>query len=161
MLSMQTHNKFQILKANPSDNEVLTEITMKSKAYWGYSTEQMKAWADLLTISNKYIQDNQVYKLIIDNIVVGYYSFVYLKKNELKLDNLFIHPNYIGCGYGKALFKDFLDKIKDQQVDRVILESDPNAESFYIKLGFVQIGKIETTIKNRYLPLMEMKITHG
>jgi predicted GNAT family N-acyltransferase len=41
---------------------------------------------------------------------------------------------------------------------KVILEAEPNAEGFYAKFGFVKIGEIETSIKNRYLPVMELVI---
>lgn len=43
-------------KANSKDNEVLTAITKKSKAYWGYSDEQIKIWSELLTITPTYIE---------------------------------------------------------------------------------------------------------
>jgi len=31
-----------IQKAIPGDHEILTQITKKSKAYWGYSNEQIE-----------------------------------------------------------------------------------------------------------------------
>lgn len=55
----------EITKSNAEDCEILTDITKKLKAYWGYSEEQMEYWSDLLTISKAYIETNHVYKLII------------------------------------------------------------------------------------------------
>ena len=148
----------EVKRSSIDDNEILTEITKKSKAYWGYSDEQMENWSELLTITRDYIQDNNVYKLLLDNLIVGYYSYVHLNKNEVELDNLFVLPNYIGRGFGKLLMNDFLNRIKHTEIEKVILESEPNVEKFYDSFGFIKIGQKETTIKDRYLPIMELKI---
>lgn len=50
----------KITHANPDDHNKLTEITKKSKAYWGYTQELMNEWSDLLTITEEYIQKNEV-----------------------------------------------------------------------------------------------------
>lgn len=148
----------EIIKSTIEDNEILTEITKQSKAYWGYSDEQMESWSELLTITKNYIETNNVYKLLDNNLIVGYYSYIYLNKKEVKLDNLFVLPNYIGTGLGKLLMKNFLDRIKNTEIEKIILDSEPNAEKFYEYFGFQKIGQIETSIKNRYLPIMELII---
>jgi GNAT superfamily N-acetyltransferase len=149
-----------IEKANSNDNEVLTEITKKSKGFWGYSDEQIKIWSELLTITKAYIETRSVYKLVIDTKTVGYYSFFHEDENTIKLDNLFILPKYIGQGLGRILMNDFLIIVKKTNANKIILDSEPNAEMFYAKLGFVKVGQIETSIKNRYLPIMELKINN-
>jgi ribosomal protein S18 acetylase RimI-like enzyme len=146
-------------KANSNDSKVLTAITKKSKAYWGYSEEQIQNWSDSLTITPTYIETTSVYKLVIDTKTIGYYSFFYEDEHTIKLDNLFILPEYIGKGFGRILMDDFLVLVKRTDVNKITLDSEPNAEMFYAKLGFVKVGEIETSIKNRYLPIMELNIT--
>jgi N-acetylglutamate synthase-like GNAT family acetyltransferase len=136
----------------------LTDITKKSKAYWGYSDEQIEKWSEVLTITKNYIETNNVYKLLVDNVTVGYYSYITLDENEVKLDNLFVLPNYIGSGFGKLLMNDFMDRIKHIESRKIVLDCEPNAEKFYEKFGFINVGQIETAIKDRYLPVMELKI---
>ena len=147
-----------IQKAIPSDHEILTQITKKSKAYWGYSNEQIEDWSPFLTVTEEYIETNSVFNLMLDNQIIGYYSFFHESENSIKLDNLFVLPDFIGKGFGKLLMNDFLVGLQDLSVQKVVLNSEPNAESFYIKFGFVKIGQIETSIKDRYLPIMELKI---
>ncbi|MEG0851263.1 MAG: GNAT family N-acetyltransferase [Flavobacterium sp.] len=147
-----------IEKAKITDNEILTAITKKSKAFWGYSPEQIQEWDKNLTISQDYIKEHNVYKLTVNNLIIGYYSYVFKDEKEIELDNLFVLPEYIGKGLGKYLVLDFLSRIKDQKAERIILDSEPNAESFYSKMGFVKIGEFETSIKNRFMPIMEMKL---
>ena len=148
-----------IEKANREDHEILTEITKKSKAFWGYSEEQMTQWNDALTITQEYIQTNFAYKLIQENKVIGYYSYFNTEIYTVKLDNLFVLPEYIGKGYGNYLMDNFLNRIKENRdVKKILLDADPNAEKFYQKFGFKTIGQLETSIKNRFLPVMELNL---
>ena len=147
----------KIERANINDGEILSEITKKSKAFWGYSEEQILEWNDNLTISKNYIESYYVFKLLDENTVIGYYSYI-LEKSSVKLDNLFVLPEYIGKGFGKYLVNDFLTRMRNQKIKKIILDSDPNAEEFYLKIGFKKIGQFETSIKNRFMPIMEMNL---
>ncbi|MCP2028086.1 N-acetylglutamate synthase-like GNAT family acetyltransferase [Flavobacterium sp. HSC-32F16] len=146
-----------IEKAKITDNEILTLITKKSKAYWGYSAEQIQKWDKNLTISQDYIRENNVFKLVDNDLILGYYSYVFKDEKVIELDNLFILPEHIGKGFGKQLLLDFLNRIKETGIEKITLDSEPNAEEFYAKMGFVKIGEFETAIKKRFMPIMEMK----
>jgi N-acetylglutamate synthase-like GNAT family acetyltransferase len=148
----------RIEKANTTDTEILTQITKKSKAYWGYSAEQIQKWEVSLTISQDYIREHDVFKLVKDNVIIGYYSYLFEDGKNVKMDNLFILPEYIGKGFGKYLFLDFLNRMKEAEIQTIQLDSEPNAEGFYSKMGFVKIGAFETSIKDRFMPVMEMKL---
>ena len=142
--------------ADKKDHEILTSITKKSKAYWGYSEEQIEIWSEQLTITESYIETNAVYKLVLDTATIGYYSYFYENDKTIQLDNLFVLPDDIGKGFGQILMNDFLNRMQSMGINKIILESEPNAENFYARFGFVKVGAIETSIKNRFLPLMEL-----
>lgn len=148
----------KIIKANPDDDKILTEITKKSKAHWGYSDEQMEKWSQDLMISKDYIRNNEIYKLLVNNETIAYYSYFNINENTVKLDNLFVVPEEMGKGYGKMLMNDCINKTKKEKTAMIILEADPNAEKFYEGFGFLKISQIETSIKNRFLPVMELKL---
>jgi ribosomal protein S18 acetylase RimI-like enzyme len=147
-----------IEKAISSDHQTLTEITKKSKAYWGYSDKQIEIWSEFLTVTKVYITTQSVYKVIVENKIAGYYSFLYEDEKTVKLDNLFFLPEYIGKGLGKAVMNHFLELISKTNVTKIILNSEPNAEHFYTKFGFVKVREIETSIPNRFLPVMELNL---
>ena len=147
-----------IQKAKTEDHIRLTEITKKSKAYWGYSEEQLEKWNNNLTVTIDYIEKNPVFNLVEENQIVGYYSYLKQEDNKIKLDNLFILPEYIGKGFGSFLMNDFLERMRNERYQKIILDSEPNAEQFYQKIGFTKIGEFETSIKNRFMPIMEMKL---
>ena len=147
-----------IEKANNTDHEILTQITKKSKAFWGYSEEQIEIWSTFLTVTSGYIEANAVYKISVEDQIMGYYSFINQDEKTIKLDNLFVLPEYIGKGLGRLLMEHFLMNIDKTDTKTMTLNSEPNAELFYSKLGFVKVGEIETSIKDRYMPIMELTI---
>lgn len=145
----------KIERAIPEDHTLLTVITKKSKAFWGYDEQQMERWNDLLTITSDYILKNETYKLLLENEIIGYYSLLKIDPQTLKIDNLFISPEFIGNGLGKKLMADVFEKAKLNNYTSVILDSDPNAEGFYSHLGFIKIDQVKTSVKNRFLPVMK------
>ena len=123
----------KIEKAIVEDAKELTELTIRSKSYWAYSKQQIEDWREDLTILESYITDKEVYKLISENKIIGYYSFFKLNISDLKLENLFVEPTLIGCGIGKKLMIDFFKRTQKIDFNKIILDADPNAEKFYLK----------------------------
>ena len=157
-------------KATEKDAVELTELTLRSKAFWGYSPIQIEGWRDELTVTPNYIQSNQVFKLIGKEIikgdirgkvkgkVKGYYAFSIAPTKVAKLDFLFVEPGQIGQGYGQILLDNCIDRLKNYDVERIVLDADPNAEKFYIKNGFSVIGQLPSSVENRFLPIMERRL---
>lgn len=150
----------KIEKAHRTDEGELTDLTIRSKNHWNYGDKQISEWKDELTITSKYIDDNQVYKLTKGDQLIGFYAFGPESTNIVKLNYLFIAPEFIGKGYGKVLITDFLKRVKNSTYQKVTLDADPNAEKFYERIGFKAVGKLKSSIKDRFLPIMEMEIIH-
>ena len=155
-------NETVLEKATNKDSEALTYLMRRSKAHWGYSSEQLKTWEDELTVTEEFTKSKHVNKLLIEGVIAGYYAYSLEPDNNAKLESLFVDPSFIGNGIGKLLMNHFFECISRQSASRVWLESDPNAMNFYLKFGFEVVGKKSTTIKNRYMPIMskELKQKH-
>lgn len=145
-----------VCRAEINDHLELTKITMLSKAHWGYSDQQMRAWEAELTVSPHYIDSNLVYKLTKDGKILGYYSFIVEKDATFQLDNLFVLPECIGKGLGQKLLFHAINLARSKGVNRIQLAADPNAIDFYLKFDFQIIGQMPTQIEGRFLPLMEL-----
>ena len=146
----------QIEKAQKDDHIILSKITYLGKAFWGYDKELLDKWKDDLTITPEYISINETFKLISAGQIIGYYSFLELENNIIKLDFLFILPEYIGSGIGKLLMNDFINNVINRNAHKIILDADPNAEKFYSKFGFKTYNYLESSVINRFLPQMEL-----
>ena len=151
-------SEVKIIPAEITDHEELTEITKKSKAYWGFSNEILLEWEPLLTVSAEYIEKNTVLKIVQNDRILGYYSYYFIDENTLKLDNMFILPEFIGKGIGNCLMNDFLEKARASTIQKIVLDAEPKAEGFYQKFGFETIGQLASSIKDRFLPVMELRL---
>jgi len=148
-----------IIKASIQDSEALTNIALTSKAHWGYSKELIESWRSDLTISSKMIEEMMVYKIVVNNHVVGFYALNQPKENAIELEMLFILPKFIGQGIGKKLLLHSIKNSRELKVDSMTLLADPNAVPFYKSQGFVIIDKKESSIPNRFLPIMQKDLT--
>ncbi len=151
-------NKETIVEADVNDAEEITSLTKISKAFWGYDDKQIKKWEKDLTITKDYIIENKVYKITCGNDIKGYYSYIEKEDKVVELDNIFLHPDSIGKGYGSVLMNDFLKKMKKSHFEKIQLYAEPKAEKFYIKFGFKTVSRIKSDIPNRFLPVMELNI---
>lgn len=147
-----------IIPGKKQDAKILSDLTFRSKAHWGYAPEQMEAWRADLTITEDYIAQNHVYMLVDQQHVPGYYSFFEQSSKMVKLDNLFVDPDFIGLGFGGQLIEDFMSKSRQLKFQTMTLDADPHAESFYKKYGFQSVGRLATSIPGRYLPVMELQL---
>lgn len=148
----------RIEPAKRTDAAQITELTLRSKAYWNYDAKHIEAWRDELTTTAKHIDEHNIYKLVDGDTLIGFYAYYFENKTEINLDNFFVAPEYIGQGFGKVLMLDFLKRIESTKAETIILVADPNAEKFYKHMGFKSVGKRESSIKGRFLPIMTMRI---
>ena len=149
-----------IVKATISDAKTLTEIALKSKAFWGYSHDLIESWREDLTVTSTMILNCTVFKCMVDAKIVGFYVLNPPKETAtIVLEMLFVLPNFIGKGIGKQLLQHSFKKALKLNVKTMTLLADPNAVSFYKKQGFVSIDKKESTIVGRFLPVMKKDLT--
>lgn len=137
----------------------LTEIAISAKRHWNYPERRIELWIPALTISSDYISEHETWMVWIKDRPVAWYSF---KKNEegLWLDNLWVLPEYMGQGIGRELFLHALERCRLQGVQALKIEADPNAQTFYEKMGARKVGERrgEADGQPRVLPLMEIDL---
>lgn len=145
--------------ASTKDIELLTNIALISKAYWGYPNELIESWRSDLTVTPKMIEDAFVYKFVQNNKIAGFYILNQPIKNNIELEMLFILPEFIEKGIGKELLLHAFEKARKLNINKLTLLADPNAVDFYKSQGFIIIDKKESTIPNRFLPIMQADLT--
>ncbi len=135
----------------------LSKLALRSKATWDYSTQFLAACKEDLTITESYIKNNYVYVLENAGVTIGFFSFI--RKDRDILDFLYLHPHYKGKGYGKMLWKAVVEKAIELGITCFIIESDPNAKGYYMKMGAKLIGETPSTVlKGRSLPLLQYDV---
>jgi GNAT superfamily N-acetyltransferase len=156
-----TSSQRLIRRATADDSALLTDITFRAKAYWGYSPSLMEEWRAIIGVPPELIRNNPVYVLEETGRVCGYYSLEHPDGDQIMLENLFIDPDVIGSGVGRALLQHALALAASLGYQTVGLESDPHAEGFYLRMGAVRIGEHPAPIPGqpeRVLPEMRFLI---
>jgi GNAT superfamily N-acetyltransferase len=127
-------------RAQVDDAATLTAIALAGKQYWGYPAEWMTLWRPDLTITPQYIRFEAVQIAEKLGETVG---FVGLSTggNGRHLEHLWLWPDYIGRGYGRALFNEAVRIARQEGETELWINSDPNAEPFYLKMGAARIGQ--------------------
>lgn len=146
-----------IVRAQPAHAEALTRITISAKRHWHYPEKWIQIWLPLMTMTPECISENEVWLKVIEGEPVAYYS---LKQDgeELWLDNLWVLPEHMGKGVGKELFSHALERSRGRGASTLKIEADPNAESFYEKMGVRRVGEHHGEVDGqpRILPVMEL-----
>ena len=147
-----------IRRATVDDTARLTSLAHAAKRYWGYPEDWIKKWQPELTISNDYVNENEVYLFVVENEVRGFYALV-VGKEKAELDHLWVAPQHIGTGLGKQLFVHALQRATDRDISEVEISADPNAEGFYKKMGARRIGEVRADMddKPRTVPRLSIK----
>ena len=149
----------KIVRARPEDADVLTEIAFAAKRHWGYPERWIQAWRDVLIIRPEFIAANTASAAIEDDRAVGFYLLT-TESDGLHLDHLWILPPTMGRGIGRALFDHAVEQARSLEFTEIKIETDPNAEGFYLHMGAKRVGTNVTEIEGepRELPLLVYKI---
>jgi len=77
-----------------------------------------------------------------------------------ELEHMWIKPEHMGNGVGRALFKQVVARAKSLDARAVELSADPNAEGFYRRMGATRIGEVRSEIEGqpRVLPRMSVDL---
>ena len=81
----------------------------------------------------------------VDGAIVGFHSLA-PGEGSWELDNLWVSPAFMRSGIGRRLLADALERARVGGATRVTVDSDPNAEAFYLRCGAVRCGEIPAPI---------------
>jgi GNAT superfamily N-acetyltransferase len=152
-------SEVEIRRASPEDAEALTGIAFAAKRYWGYPERWIEHWGKSLTISPRFVGNNEVYAAFSDGESFAFYALTGTGR-ELELEHLWVSPAWIGTGVGRLLFEHTMGKAASRGAACVKIEADPNAEGFYLRMGARRVGEnvYEIEGQKRVLPLMAVEL---
>ncbi|MBX3173966.1 MAG: GNAT family N-acetyltransferase [Gemmatimonadaceae bacterium] len=144
-------------RAEPSDAPALSEIAKAAKAHWGYPPAWLEAWEDELTLSPSYVSANAVFAAEDSGRLLGLVSLE--RQSEYsEIAHLWVRPDCMGHGVGAALVAQALREAATRPGHAIRVISDPNAATFYERLGARRIGAQPAPMPgapDRLLPILE------
>lgn len=144
----------EIRRATPADAPQLKTIAVAAKGHWGYAAEPMAEFAAEVMTEPAKLSTDLVYVATMDERIVGWCKIIPQTPTAM-LDDLWVLPDYMGRGIGRALLQHAAAIAREQGATALELVADPNAQPFYERLGCVVIG--ETISEwNRAIPRMRL-----
>lgn len=141
--------------ARIEEARLLSDLALRSKAHWGYSSEFIEACRDELSYSERELSSGQMHFFVVESAcsVVGFYALARLSGTEYELHALFVEPAFIGKGFGRILVEHAKAEASTMGATSLRIQGDPNAERFYRAAGGVLTGSKESgSIPGRFLP---------
>ena len=148
--------------AQTKDLSKINAVIMRSKAHWGYDDTFMEACRDELSLSDIDLISTLVAVAWLGDAILGVAQLI--KETEVpgtaELSKLFVAPEAMGKGVGMLLWDWAIDQAKQADAGRLVLDADPQAEPFYLKMGAVVIGRSPSgAIPGRTLPHMAIDLS--
>jgi GNAT superfamily N-acetyltransferase len=148
----------QIRRAVPADREALAALARASKAHWGYDESFMRLVDPALVPDFAYLSDCPVFVAEDGDVPLGFYGFQ-SRGGEMFLEDMWVAPSAIGSGVGRLLWDHAVATARANGYPSFSIESDPNAEGFYLHAGAKRVGEIVSPSTGRSLPLLRYLLT--
>ena len=147
-----------IRQARADDAPTLSQLAFRSKANWGYDAAFMAACRPELTVTAEQLRDDACRVYQAANMVAGFY-LLHVENRVGSLELFFVDPACMGRGIGAALLRHSMAEAHRRGAERVVVDSDPNAEGLYRRMGGRRIGSAASaSIAGRVLPVLEFRI---
>jgi len=151
-------SRIRIRPARADEAELLTELSLRSKAFWGYDAGFLARCRAVMTVKARSIETHPHHVAELDGRIAGFYGFE-PEAEGVGLDYLFVETDLVGRGVGRALWRHAVDTARGRGHRALIVVSDPNAEGFYLKMGCRRIGTRPSDLENgRQLPLLRLAL---
>lgn len=138
--------------ARPDEAEALSGLTMRSKAYWGYDEEFLAGCRDQLRLRRDEVAERRTVVAERDGAVLGV-TTLDGDPPDGELGLLFVEPDAMGRGVGRLLYRHVMREAGRLGFTQVTIESDPNAEGFYLAMG-AQPHSVARQGASRALPVL-------
>lgn len=140
-----------IRRAARTEADHLTELAMRAKASWGYDAQFMAQCRAELTLTPETVDAWTIWVAERDGRIAGMVALA--ERGEV--EDFMVDPDFQGLGVGRALMDTLIAECRRRGLASIGLDADPNAETIYLKLGFVTVGQCPSkSIPGRLLPRM-------
>ena len=143
---------------------ILTALSRRAKAQWGYDPELLRRWADDLRVTPEDIDRDAVLVAEVGDgpdPIVGFARVTTGPPSSTgeptpaQLKDLWVTPEDMGRGVGRALFAAACEVARTLPADQLVIVADPNAEGFYLRMGARRIGEeASEVVDGRQLPIL-------
>ena len=143
----------RIRNATAMEAPVLEALQRRSSDVWEAYREQLAANPDAIELPQAFIDNGWVRVAVdVEGTPVGFSVVVPTNGPIHELDGLFVEPDQMSGGVGRALVEDAATRASDRGAQALEVTAGP-AQGFYERVGFNLIGVAQT----RFGPAVRMR----
>jgi GNAT superfamily N-acetyltransferase len=143
----------RIRHAAADEADALEELQRRSSDVWEAYREQLAANPDAIELPQTFIDEGWVRVAVADDgRLIGFSVVIPVDHGVHELDGLFVEPDYLRGGVGRALVQDAAERAARDGAELLEVTAGP-AQGFYEKLGFQVVGAART----RFGPAVRMR----
>ena len=143
----------RIRNATATEAPALEALQRRSSEVWEEYREQLAANPDAIELPQTFIDKGWVrVAVVVEETPVGFSVVVPTNRAVHELDGLFVEPDQMSGGIGRALVEDAAARASDQGAEALEVTAGP-ARGFYERVGFSLIGVAQT----RFGPAVRMR----
>lgn len=145
--------RVNIRNAPQTEAPVLEALQRRSSDVWEQYREQLAAHPDAIELPQAFIDNRWVRVAVdVDDTPIGFSAVIPGNGPVHELDGLFVEPQHMSSGVGRALIEDAAARASAQGAEALEVTVGP-AQGFYERVGFNLIGTAQT----RFGPAVRMR----
>jgi GNAT superfamily N-acetyltransferase len=133
-----------IRDAGPADLEAVRDVFRRSSLSNEGDRHNLLAHPDTLVWAADPVADGRTRVAVVGHRIVGF-ATTSAAADGLELDDLFVDPDWMRRGAGRALVEDVVATARRRNCPRIIVTANEHALAFYERAGFITRGFVETT----------------
>ncbi len=157
---VKTTSSVLIRRGQRTEAALISDIARRAKGYWGYDESFMALASEELTLTETDLERLDLQVAVNDERIVAFYA-IDGEPPEGELAHFFVDPDWIGTGLGGTLLAHAVDRARSAGFHLLLVESDPNAEGFYLHHGAKEFSARISPSTGRALPLLKMQLTEA
>jgi GNAT superfamily N-acetyltransferase len=142
----------RIRTARPGEAPSLEALQRRSSDIWEEYRQQLEAHPDAIELSGEFVDRGWVRVAVDDDGLLGFSVVVPTNPLVHELDGLFVEPEQMSRGIGRALVEDAVMRAQQGGAEALEVTAGP-AQGFYERVGFRLIGVAQT----RFGPAVRMR----
>jgi GNAT superfamily N-acetyltransferase len=135
---------FLIRDAMPQDLAMLRDVFRRSSLSNDGDRANLLAHPEILELSDLAVREGRVRTAISEGVIVGFATWLPVA-GGLELEDLFVDPDRMRLGIGRALLLDIAGIARARDIQRIDVTANKHARAFYDSVGFVVDGYAQTT----------------
>jgi GNAT superfamily N-acetyltransferase len=124
-----------------TDLPALREVFRRSSLSNESDRPLLSAHPELLELSETAVREERTRVALVGDRIVGFASTI-VGEDAVEVEDLFVDPDWMRQGIGRALVEDVLTTARTAGLSRVEVDANRHALGFYTQVGFTSLGEV-------------------